>query len=147
MATDNNIPYYVSYFSFSEPKNTKVIFYSFWNAEQNTIVAQSKYYVYAFLMSRKNLQNCMNFPSYKETASLFCVVFSNLLSKNVDDISKVLEQKIEIFALWIVILLSVTQLIILQAACFLFCALMSFDFSIWWSWSFSKILKTVFLAI
>ena len=147
MATDNNIPYYVSYFSFSEPKNTKVIFYSFWNAEQNTIVAQSKYYVYAFLMSRKNLQNCMNFPSYKETASLFCVVFSNLLSKNVDDISKVLEQKIEIFALWIVILLSVTQLIILQAACFLFCALMSFDFSIWWSWSFSKILKTVVLAI
>ena len=147
MATDNNIPYYVSYFSFSEPKNTKVIFYSFWNAEQNTIVAQSKYYVYAFLMSRKNLQNCMNFPSYKETASLFCVVFSNLLSKNVDDTSKVLEQKIEILALWIVILLSVTQLIILQAACFLFCALMSFDFSIWWSWSFSKILKTVVLAI
>ena len=147
MATDNNIPYYVSYFSFSEPKNTKVIFYSFWNAEQNTIVAQSKYYVYAFLISRKNLQNCMNFPSYKETASLFCVVFSNLLSKNVDDTSKVLEQKIEILALWIVILLSVTQLIILEAACFLFCALMSFDFSIWWSWSFSKILKTVVLAI
>ena len=147
MATDNNIPYYVSYFSFSEPKNTKVIFYSFWNAEQNTIVAQSKYYVYAFLISRKNLQNCMNFPSYKETASLFCVVFSNLLSKNVDDTSKVLEQKIEILALLIVILLSVTQLIILQAACFLFCALMSFDFSIWWSWSFSKILKTVVLAI
>ena len=99
MATDNNIPYYVSYFSFSEPKNTKVIFNSFWNAEQNTIVAQSKYYVYAFLISRKNLQNCMNFPSYKETASLFCVVFSNLLSKNVDDTSKVLEQKIEILAL------------------------------------------------
>ena len=99
MATDNNIPYYVSYFSFSEPKNTKVIFYSFWNAEQNTIVAQSKYYVYAFLMSRKNPQNCMNFPSYKETASLFCVVFSKLLSKNVDDTSKVLEQKIEILAL------------------------------------------------
>ena len=147
MATDNNIPYYILYFSFSEPKNTKVIFYSFWNAEQNPIVAQSKYYVYAFLMSRKNLQNCMNFPSYKETASLFCVVFSNLLSKNVDDTSKVLEQKIEILALWIVILLSVTQLIILQAACFLFCALMSFDFSIWWSWSFSKILKTVVLAI
>ena len=147
MATDNKIPYYVSYFSFSEPKNTKVIFYSFWNAEQNTIVAQSKYYVYAFLISRKNLQNCMNFPSYKETASLFCVVFSNLLSKNVDDTSKVLEQKIEILALLIVILLSVTQLIILQAACFLFCALMSFDFSIWWSWSFSKILKTVVLAI
>ena len=147
MATDNNIPYYISYFSFSEPKNTKVIFYSFWNAEQNPIVAQSKYYVYAFLMSRKNLQNCMNFPSYKETASLFCVVFSNLLSKNVDDTSKVLEQKIEILALWIVILLSVTQLIILQATCFLFCALMSFDFSIWWSWSFSKILKTVVLAI
>ena len=147
MATDNNIPYYVSYFSFSEPKNTKVIFYSFWNAEQNTIVAQSKYYVYAFLISRKNLQNCMNFPSYKETASLFCVVFSNLLSKNVDDTSKVLEQKIEILARLIVILLSVTQLIILQAACFLFCALMSFDFSIWWSWSFSKILKTVVLAI
>ena len=89
----------------------------------------------------------MNFPSYKETASLFCVVFSNLLSKNVDDTSKVLEQKIEILALWIVILLSVTQLIILQAAFFLFCALMSFDFSIWWSWSFSKILKTVVLAI
>ena len=147
MATDNNIPYYILYFSFSEPKNTKVIFYSFWNAEQNPIVTQSKYYVYAFLMSRKNVQNCMNFPSYKETASLFCVVFSNLLSKNVDDTSKVLEQKIEILALWIVILLSVTQLIILQAACFLFCALMSFDFSIWWSWSFSKILKTVVLAI
>ena len=41
----------------------------------------------------------MNFPSYKETASLFCVVFSKLLSKNVDDTSKVLEQKIEILAL------------------------------------------------
>ena len=54
-------------------RNTKVIFYSYWNAEQNPIVAQSKYYVYAFLMSRrKNLQNCMNFPSYKETASFFC---------------------------------------------------------------------------
>ena len=54
-------------------KNTKVIFYSFWNAEQNPIVAQSKYYVYTFLMlRRKNLQNCMNFPSYKETASFFC---------------------------------------------------------------------------
>ena len=129
MATDNNIPYYVSYFSFSEPKNTKVIFYSFWNAEQNTIVAQSKYYVYAFLISRKNLQNCMNFPSYKETASLFCVVFSNLLSKNVDDTSKVLEQKIEILALLIVILLSVTQLIILQASCFLFVLWCHLNFS------------------
>ena len=44
-----------------------------------------------------------------------------------------------------VILLSVTQLIILQAACFLFCSLMSTDFSIWWNWSFSKILHTIFL--
>ena len=126
-----------------------MIFYSFWSAEHNLIVAQNKYYVYAFLMSRReNLQNGMNFPSYNETHPRFCCgVFQPPQQECRWYIWSFGAKKIEILALWIVILLSVTQLIILQAACFLFCALMSFDFSVWWSWSFSKILKTVFLTM
>ena len=48
------------------------------------------------------------------------VVFSNLFGEDIDETFTVLEELIEILALGIVILLSITQLIILQVVCFLF---------------------------
>ena len=73
------------------------------------------------------------------------VVFSNPLSKNIDDTIRVLEE-----INWNPRAVNSYPFIHHSADNFtscqlLVCALMSFEFFIWSSWSFSKILNTIFL--